>query len=269
MKDRIRSAFSEIHADEALMNNTAAYLHRELGKRRLKNKRLALPRLAGAFAAVTVFILGIFSCNLYFTADAYVSIDVNPSIELTINRFDKVIAAHAFNEDGERILSEAGLQGKSYKEAAGLIMSCMENDGYLTDDVLISVTIQTVNSERERLLCSALQQFIGEQALSAQSTADVEVFPVSAEVWGNARGCNMSPAKYMAIKELLEVDKEATIEAYSDCGISQIRRRAQECRDAHGFEADDSNYGSALSDEHEHGQGHGHGQGKGHALKNR
>lgn len=261
MKDKIRSAFAEIHADEALMGSTAAYLHRELKKRQHRNKSFVPPKLAGVFAAVAVFVIGIFAYNLYFTTDAYVSIDVNPSVELTLNRFDKVIATYAFNEDGERILSEASLWGKSYNKAAGLIITCMENDGYFTDDVLVSVTVQTTSSERERLLCSALQRFIDVQVSSVGAASEVEVFPVSAEVWGNAHGCNMSPAKYLAIQELLEVDEEATIEDYSDSSIRQIRRRTQECRNAHGFESDDNNSESTPSDEQGHGQGNGHGHG--------
>ena len=265
MKDRIQSAFAEIHADGALIDSTAAYLRRELKKRGHKNKRFVIPKLAGAFAAVAGLVIGIFAYTLYFTADAYVSIDVNPSIELTLNRFDKVIAAHAFNGDGERILNASSLRWKSYDEAAGLLMSAFEDDGYLVKDALVSVTIQAENSDRERLLCSALRRLINDRILSMQATAEVEVFPVTAEVWQDARGCHMSPAKYLAIQELMEVDEEATIEAYSGSTIRQIRRRAQECRGAHNSESNGGN--SEASPPSEHGQGHGNGNGHGHGYR--
>lgn len=265
MKNRIRSAFGEIQADKGLIDNTAAYLKRESAKRQPKNKSYFMPKLVGTFMAMAVVIAGIFSYNLYSTADAYVSIDVNPSLELTLNRFDRVIATYAFNGDGESILSKADLSGKSYEDAAGLIISFMEAKGYFLNNALVSVTVQAASSERERLLCSALQRLIDEQVQTVGAASQVEVFPVSAEVWGKARGCNLSPAKYLAIQELMEVDEEATLEAYTDSSIRQIRRRTQECRGMHGFESESSNEAESNSseanpsNEHKHGHGNSHG----------
>ena len=42
------------------------------------------------------------------TPVSYVSIDVNPSVELTLNRVDRVISATAFNGDGEAVLEDSG-----------------------------------------------------------------------------------------------------------------------------------------------------------------
>ena len=36
----------------------------------------------------------------------YVGIDVNPSIELALNRFNIVVETHALNDDGQRTLDE-------------------------------------------------------------------------------------------------------------------------------------------------------------------
>lgn len=276
LKDRIQSAFAQISADETLTNNTAAYLHRELEKRGRKSKKTVFPKLAGAFAAMAVLVVGFFTYNLYFTASAYISIDVNPSVEFTLNRFDRVIASRAYNGDGERILSEADLRGKTCSEAVGLVLSLMEADGYFKDDALVSATVQAAGSGREQQLCSSLQQFISEKVLSIQARSEVEVFPVSMEVLDHAHECNMSPARYLAMQELMEVDEEATMEAYDNSSIRQIRRRTQECRNAHGSESDgaasdtDSSgeygygYGQGQKQEHNQGQEQGQGQGQQH-----
>jgi hypothetical protein len=63
----------------------------------------------------------------------------------------------------------------------------------------------------------------------------------------------MSPAKYLAIQELLNVDETATLEEYSDATIRQIRQRTQECQQEH-----------EGTDENGQGQSHGQGQGHGH-----
>ncbi|WP_181861874.1 anti-sigma-I factor RsgI family protein [Slackia isoflavoniconvertens] len=36
---------------------------------------------------------------------AYMGIDVNPSIELGVNRFDVVVCAEGLNDDGEAVLA--------------------------------------------------------------------------------------------------------------------------------------------------------------------
>lgn len=266
MKDKVQAAFAEIHADQALMDDTAAYLHRKLEKRLHKGRRSVIPKLAGGFAAFAVLIAGIFARNLYFTADAHVSIDVNPSVELTLNRFDRVIATYAFNEDGERILSEADLRGKVSSEAAGELFSLMEAAGYFVGEPFVSITVQSANGERDRVLCDALRQLIDERVQALQPAAEVEVFSVSAEVWQGAHGCNMSPARYLAIQELLEVDEDATLEAYGDSSIRQIRWRVQECRNTHNSEVKDSASEADTNSRNEsgHGQDNGNGRCYGH-----
>ena len=258
MKNRIQAAFSEIHADDALIDHTTAYLRGELKDQRRKGVRLHLPGRVRAIAVAAVLTVGILAYSLYFTPVAYVSIDVNPSLELGLNRFDKVISAGTFNGDGDRILSGVNLEGKTYNEAARVILSVIEANGYLREDALVSVTVKAESSEKEQILCSTLQHFINEQVLSAQASAVVEVFPVTAEVWDSAHGCNISPAKYLAIQTLMEVDENATIQDYAGSTIRQIRQRTQECHDAHNavIESGDSGYGQQG--------GHGHGHGKAH-----
>ena len=260
MEDKIRAAFAELHADEALIDDTLAYLRKEAKKRQNGSKKFSLPMRLGAVAAMILLIVGLFSYNLYFTAVAHVSIDVNPSVELTLNRFDKVIDTYAFNEDGTNILNEAGLRGKTYSEAAALLLMAIEANGYIVEDTLISVTVQATSNEREQTLCESLLQFISEKILPVQASAEIEVFPVTAEVWSNAHGCHVSPARFLEIQELMDVDDTATIEDYADTSIRQIRRRTQECRDGH-TESNDSNSESDPQNEQGHWQGNGHGHG--------
>lgn len=259
MEDKIRAAFAEIHADDALIDDTLAYLRKEAKKRQHGSKKFPLAMRLGAVAAMVLLIVVLFSYNLYFTAVAHVSIDVNPSVELALNRFDRVIDIYAFNEDGTSILNEANLQGKMYSEAAALLLTAIEANGYIAENPLISVTVQAASSEKEQTLCEVLLRFINERILPVQASAEIEVFSVTAEVWSNAHGCNMSPAKFLAIQELMEVDGTATIEDYTETSIRLIRQRTQECRNRH-TESNDSNSESGPQNEQGHGQGNGHGR---------
>lgn len=256
MEEKIRAAFVEIKADDALIDDTLAYLRKEAEKRQRKSRMVSLPMRFAAVAAMVLLVVGIFSYNLYFTASAHISIDVNPSVELTLNRFDRVIDAYAFNEDGANILREVNLRGKTYGKATALLLSAIDADGYIAEDALISVTVQAASNEKEKMLCKVLLQFISEKILPVQASAEIEVFPVSSEVRDDAHGFHMSPAKFLAIQELMEVDESAMIEDYADTSIRQIRRRTQECRNRHTESSDSSSESDQQS-----GQGNGHGHG--------
>lgn len=251
MQDKVRSAFAQIKADEALIQNTMAYLQAQgqgqsqaqakalavdptAQKARRGRRGLGLPKLAGALAAVAVLCVGLLAFTFATTASAYVSIDVNPSIELTLNRFDRVIDAQAFDPQGEQVLKETSVKGKSYADASRLLLSQMELDGYLSGDALVSVTVQAAGNAKQKRLCLKLQQQLTQQLSGNQPAASLEVYPVSPQTWHNARQCHMSPARYLAIQQLLSVDDNATLDAYRDCSIGQIRQRTQECQKAGG-----------------------------------
>lgn len=258
MEDKIRLAFAQIQADDALIDDTMTFLRKEAEQRQQKVKRVHLPMRFAAATAMAFLVIGLLSCNNYFTAAAHVNIDINPSIELTLNRFDRVIGTYAFNEEGAKVLSEINLRGKTYGEASVLLLSTIEADGYIANDALISVTVQASSREKEQALCDDLLQYVSENILLVQTLADVEVFPVTAEIWNNAHNCQMSPAKLLAIQELMEVDESATMEDYADASIRQIRRRTQECRNGH-TQNNGGNSEFGTQDEQAHGQNDGNG----------
>ena len=66
---------------------------------------------AAAAAAALVLLGG--GGYLYASPYAYVSLDVNPSVEYVLNRFDRVLQATAVNEDGGRVLEGARLANKT------------------------------------------------------------------------------------------------------------------------------------------------------------
>lgn len=257
--NKIRGAFAEIRADAELMDQTAAYLRQKSAERQQRRKASLLPKAALAATAVLAVLIPVFTYNLYFTAAAYVSIDVNPSLELSLNRFEKVIDSHAFNEDGQIILSDTAWHGKSYDEATALLLDSMQAGGFMRGNVLISVSVQTANNEQEQLLCASLQQLITERLQTAPAIAEVEVFSVSAEVWSNAHGCHISPAKYLAIQELLAVDEEASLEAYSNASITQIRGRMRQCHSNNTQDLSTDNTSPAYDQPRNMMNQHGHG----------
>lgn len=74
--------------------------------------------------------------------DSVIGIDVNPSVELSVNKKNKVLAAKALNEDGESIMQDMDLKGVDLNTAVNAVIGSMVTHGYLNQlDNAILVTV--------------------------------------------------------------------------------------------------------------------------------
>jgi hypothetical protein len=226
LTDNIKTAFDGIRAEDNLKANTTLYLQTEMQKSNKVRVRTYVRRFAAAFAAVAIIVLsGVFSYDLYFTPMAYIDVDVNPSIELTLNRFYRVIGVHAYNEDGASILSGISLKHERYEEALVTIMETVGRGGYIQDGGLVSVTLQTDNAGREAELLTSVQSNVTSYIAGNHHEAQIEIFAVNGDTQSRAHEHNISPATYLAIQGLIEVDPTVTVESCRGHTIIEIRRQ--------------------------------------------
>ncbi len=74
--------------------------------------------------------------------DSVIGIDVNPSVELSVNKRNKVLEAKALNEDGEGIMQDMDLKGVDLNTAVNAVIGSMVTHGYLSQlDNAILVTV--------------------------------------------------------------------------------------------------------------------------------
>ena len=104
MNSRIKGAFDAVHAEESLKESTLAYLERRRKGGRARQGWWAGQRLAMA-ACVLLLALGVGGWWLYFIPTASISIEVNPWIELGVNRFDRVVSVEGRNDDGTALMN--------------------------------------------------------------------------------------------------------------------------------------------------------------------
>ena len=221
-------------------------------------------RFAVALASVAIIVIsGVFSYNLYFTSSAYVDVDVNPSVELALNRFDRVIGEYAYNHDGEAVLDAVNIRHRKYSDAIGILIDAIVQSGLAHEESLISITLQTEDRERESGMLSVIESTVRHH----HGTAEIFTFPVDGYTRSVAHGQNLSPAKYLAIQALIEVDPTATVEGCRHRSLGEIKQMTEQHAGNH---KEDHSTGSGNRDEsstnHDahHGGGGGHGKGHGH-----
>lgn len=102
-------------------------------------------------AALVMLVLvtsSFFTFNGHNEVYAYMSIDINPSIELGINDKFQVIEISPYNEEGEEIVNQIpNWKKKSVKEVTSQIVKQIKNQGYTRDNY--EIVIATVNTQKE------------------------------------------------------------------------------------------------------------------------
>ncbi|BCJ97858.1 anti-sigma-I factor RsgI family protein [Anaerocolumna chitinilytica] len=119
-------------------------LLQEKEKGMIMNKLHITKKLAVCAACVVLLLLCSGTVAWAYTSPySYVSLDVNPSIYYTLNRFDQVINVKAVNDDGKVILEKINISGLKYKSIEKAILSTVQEitkEGYFTRDYTQTVT---------------------------------------------------------------------------------------------------------------------------------
>ncbi len=123
----------------------------------LKNvlKRRLIMTLSSMF--VVIILLGIVVGRTNYVVASTVTLDINPSIEITLNRNDYVIGVTALNDDGIEVIDKnIKYRGLSIDEALEIIITKLNELGYVVDtsdeNNVVLVTVESNNEERKTKL---------------------------------------------------------------------------------------------------------------------
>ena len=138
---------------------------------------------------------------------AVVDIDVNPSIELSINGKEKVVDVTAVNEDGKAILNGMNLKGSDIKTACNAIVGSMLTKGYLNDksnSILLSVSSGDPSKGRaiETELSDGINSYMGSSPVTSAVLG--QYVEVSDDLKGFAADNGISTGKAQLIRSLLK-----------------------------------------------------------------
>lgn len=241
MVNRIQDAFHTIEANEDLKTSTMQFLKSERQKRTTHTVGPALYRIVTA-CVMLFLVIGISGYQILQTPVSYVSIDVNPSVELALNRFDRVVSSTAYNEDGEIVLSGLSVNGKKYMEAIDIIIESEAMSVYLTNEAELVFTIAANNDNKESQLRAGIANCAGCMKHGGQSLG------VDIGIVAEAHENGLSMGKYSAYLQLVQYDDTITVDDCQRMTMSEIHgliNKHEQCEmnpnvDENGREYDDS-----------------------------
>lgn len=177
---------------------------------RRRKKRASINRITGivAAAAAALVITGGIGGYTYYTPYGTVSLDVNPSIEYTINRFDRVLEVNGINDDGEDILS--GLDTKklintNIEAAIEDTIEQIDAEGYFSDEDGNYVVLAA--STKEEAHTDTLLTSLEGNVKQRQNVEPIAFKVTDAEIT-EAHSQGISPGKKMMVDRLEGVSDE-------------------------------------------------------------
>jgi len=237
LRNRIKSAFDTIHAEDSLKAATLKRLY-EKKQDSVQPRYHQKPRswVVRAVCFVLILFSGMFSYNLYYTETAYIDIDINPSMAFTINCFERVIDVEAYNTEAEELISLLNLRHKKLDEAIDAVITASAQTGALQREGLVTVTVQAEDGN-DTALMEIIETTVTQSASHNYSETQIDLFTVDCETRNAAHDHHVSPAKYLAILEWQAVEPTVTIDECRNHSIGEIRQMTQEHNTSHHGES--------------------------------
>jgi len=174
-------------------------------------------RVVASFMAVIFVVFALYASISPFinspSSYSTLSIDINPSVELTINRYEQVVSIEAVNSDANALINSVNLLGDNVELAIEKLLNKAIEQGYLTTENSNALLFSVKNKNQERI--DALKLKIENKMdvyLTNRNIPNTILFEAYSEELrqefdelkeGFNENVNITPAKYRLIKSVL------------------------------------------------------------------
>ena len=190
-------------------------------KKNQKRRWIAPLSAAAALAIVAGSIFGISRFQQASAADSVVTLDINPSIALSVNSKETVTTATPLNDDAKDIMGGMELEGTNLETAVNAIIGACLQKGYLDElenAILVSVEnadADTATQLQNELTATISGAFQSGSILTQTVTVDDDLAQL-------AQKYNISAGKASLIQEVIAQDSTLTFESLAPLSMSEI-----------------------------------------------
>lgn len=186
------------------------------------------PRRSGLIAAAACFMLLATGGAGYATVVSpysHVTLDVNPSIEYTLNRFDQVVSIDCMNDEGQEIvdnISDDISRFASFKDVFKMTVDELYKLGYLTGDEH-DYMVLSVCCDKDSSKATALENNLSD--LTSDYTLTSEVIEVTEQQRSEASDLNTTAGKLALILDVVSKEDQLTekdVKSFVDKSVKQI-----------------------------------------------
>ena len=190
-----------------------------------------------AAACLALVVLGGFGLNRFYASPvALISLDVNPSIELSVNRLNRITAFTALNDEGTEILAEANIKNERYQDALVELLQAESTGGYLKPEANVVLTVFSSDSAVQSSLLSELRGVVDSSIALYSDQITAEYHAVDESTVNGAHGHGVTAGKYLYLQELQALAPDTDISKLSHHSIEQLKGEIETCKQEHAEE---------------------------------
>ena len=163
-----------------------------------------------------------------------VSLDVNPSIELKVNKNEKVLSCTPLNNDAEAVLSDMGngedLKGAKLDVAVNAIVGGLVRSGYLSDlSSAIMISVEDKDQTRAEKLQRELTNTVDSVLESSAAKASVLTQTVTqdAGLKQQAKDNNISTGKAALVNRIVSMNGKLSFDALAALSVEELNDLAE------------------------------------------
>jgi len=161
---------------------------------------------------------------------AYIDVDINPSVEFTVDKNQHVIEAKPLNGDAESLLKNQKFDKLPITEAVDKLIKECEKEGFIKPEtgteILVSGSTKTDKDKDESQLSSILSD-ISSKVEQNNSKVAAECINVKPQERAEAVENNISMGRYALFNKIKADDSSITVEQAKSSGVSDIIEKAK------------------------------------------
>ncbi len=178
---------------------------------------------------ISVFIIvlmsvGILSYVAYYDDVEAITIDTNPSIELEVNRFNKVVKTNYNNQDAYDIFNNVKFKNKDLSEALVVCYNVLYEKGYLdNEENMIVISGYSKKGEFDQDKLDNYSKIIEKQCKEKNVNCKIETVKVTQELKDKAKDNEVSLGKMKIMEMILELTDEYTFDELKSLSMKELK----------------------------------------------
>ncbi|WIV11723.1 anti-sigma factor domain-containing protein [Proteiniborus sp. MB09-C3] len=179
-------------------------------------------KVASIAAAIILFLSSGYGILGYHTVYGYVDVDINPNVELSYNRYKRVIGIKSLNKDGENILANV----KDYKNqpievVVNKIIDSAIKENYIKNNEENTVLV-TITGNKNEIDDKKILEEIDTHIKDSSVEAKVVVIKSDKKSYDDAKKNSLSPGKAKLIEKAAAANKDINPSEIKDKSINEI-----------------------------------------------
>lgn len=230
LEQKIEQAFNHVAPDslETILSRSKEEKGQVIHMNSLKRKSNLSQVVLGIAASILFFAAGIFAVGSYNANNRIanvVSLDVNPSISIDLNRKEKVLSVKPLNDDGVIIIDGMDFSGSSLDVTINALIGSMLRHGYLSDianSILVSVDGSDIGKSEElkNRIATEIEQLLGDNAFSGSVLS--QTVSVDETLRAKADSHNISVGKAQLVEDIAAGNIRYDFEDIYDLSINEL-----------------------------------------------